>query len=182
MKLQFLVGKEGNEVYDCFVSDYAVYLMSEDTYTVIFLLIYSAVNDDDEVNLTFAWEIVRKKLLDSLNIIENKGIVGNGVTESGQQRPASLFAIAEAPRFRLLLASFHRLRKEAGIVSIMFLLCIYIIYLYYKNVKKYLKGFIISHIYMYNEVESLLCVPYEGLSYFYLANWEGKTVFSKSYV
>lgn len=76
----------------------------------------SAVNDDDEVNLTFAWEIVRKKLLDSLNIIENKGNVGNGVTESGQQRPASLFAIAEAPRFRLLLASFHRLKKEVSSV------------------------------------------------------------------
>ncbi|KAK1360728.1 hypothetical protein POM88_045202 [Heracleum sosnowskyi] len=97
---------------------FAVYLMSKDTETVMLFSICSAVNDDDdEVNLTFAWEIVRKKLLDSLNIIENKGNVGNGVTESGQQRPASLFAIAEDPRFRLLLASFHRLKKEAGIVS-----------------------------------------------------------------
>lgn len=107
--------------------------MSEDTDAIIFLSICSAVNDD-EVNLTFAWEIVRKKLLDSLNIIENKGNLGSGVTESGQQRPASLFAIAEAPRFRLLLASFHRLKKEAGIVFIMFLLCIYTIYLYNNNV------------------------------------------------
>lgn len=136
MKPQFLVGKEGNEVYDCFILGYAAYfyLMSEDTDAIIFLSICSAVNDDNEVNLTFAWEIVRKKLLDSLNIIENKGNVGSGVTESGQQRPASLFAIAEAPRFRLLLASFHRLKKEAGIVFIMFLLCIYTIYLYNKNV------------------------------------------------
>ncbi|XP_074366935.1 uncharacterized protein LOC141707595 isoform X2 [Apium graveolens] len=74
----------------------------------------SVNDDDDEVNLKFAWEIVRKKLLDSLNIIENKGNLGSGVTESEQQRPASLFAIAEAPRFRLLLASFHRLKKEVS--------------------------------------------------------------------
>ncbi|KAL1816843.1 hypothetical protein ACET3Z_019417 [Daucus carota] len=75
------------------------------------------VNNDDEVNLTFAWEIVRKKLFDSLNIIENNGNAGSGVSESGAQRPASLFAIAEAPRFRLLLACFYRLKKEVSNVS-----------------------------------------------------------------
>lgn len=68
---------------------------------------------------------MRKKLFDSLNIIENNGNAGSGVSESGAQRPASLFAIAEAPRFRLLLACFYRLKEEAGIVFIIFLLCIH---------------------------------------------------------
>lgn len=92
----------------------------------------SAVDNDDEVNLKFAWDIVRNKLMDSLNAIENIGNLGNGVNENRQQRPSSLFAIAEAPRFRLLLASFHWLKKEAGTVFVISLLCItlYILIIY----------------------------------------------------
>ncbi|RVW64266.1 hypothetical protein CK203_052258 [Vitis vinifera] len=78
----------------------------------------SALKNGDQVNLKCAWDVVKGKLLDSLNAIEHIGSLENGVVESEQRakRPLSLHAIADGPRLRLLWASFQQLEKEAGSV------------------------------------------------------------------
>lgn len=76
------------------------------------------MKNGDQVNLKCAWDVVKGKLLDSLNAIEHIGSLENGVVESEQRakRPLSLHAIADGPRLRLLWASFQQLEKEAGSV------------------------------------------------------------------
>lgn len=78
------------------------------------------MKSDDQVNVKYAWDVVKGKLLDSLNAIEHIGSLGNGVVESDQRAkwPLSLHAIADGPRLRLLWASFQQLEKEAGTVSV----------------------------------------------------------------
>lgn len=77
------------------------------------------MRNDDQVNLKYAWDVVKGKLLDSLNAIEQIDSLGNGIVESKQhaKRPLCLHAIADGPRLRLLWASLQQLEKEAGTVS-----------------------------------------------------------------
>lgn len=79
----------------------------------------SALKNGDQVNLKCAWDVVKGKLLDSLNAIEHIGSLENGVVESEQRakRPLSLHAIADGPRLRLLWASFQQLEKEVENIS-----------------------------------------------------------------
>lgn len=77
------------------------------------------MKNGDQVNLKCAWDVVKGKLLDSLNAIEHIGSLENGVVESEQRakRPLSLHAIADGPRLRLLWASFQQLEKEVENIS-----------------------------------------------------------------
>lgn len=81
----------------------------------------SARKNDDKDNLNYAWEVVKEKLLDSLDAIEYGNNSGNRALKFEQQqgkRPLSLYAVSEGPKLRLLWASFQQLEKEAGIVYI----------------------------------------------------------------
>lgn len=87
----------------------------------IFFSNCSAMKNDEQVDLKYAWDVVKGKLMDALNAIEQGGDVGNRVIEFEQnraKRPLSLYAVAEGPRLRLLWASLQQLEEEAGTVSI----------------------------------------------------------------
>ena len=95
------------------------------------------MRNDDKDNLKYAWDVVKRKLLDSLNAIERTGSLGNGIVESKQhaKQPLSLHAIADGPRLRLLWASFQQLEKEAGTVSaISFFSGYFFMYLFCKEI------------------------------------------------
>lgn len=80
----------------------------------------SARDGDDQVDLKHVWDVVRRKLLDSLDSIEQGHDIRKAVLEYEQQhpkQPLSLSAIAEGPKLRLLWAAFEQLEQEAGPVS-----------------------------------------------------------------
>lgn len=72
---------------------------------------------NDEVNLHFAWDIVKVKLLDSLDAVKQGANVVTGFQEEFALQPSSLLALAEFPRLRLLWASFQWLRKQVNNLS-----------------------------------------------------------------
>ncbi|KAK3032145.1 hypothetical protein RJ639_034970 [Escallonia herrerae] len=78
----------------------------------------SGTNNDDEISFGFAWDIVKGKLMDTLDAIGRGGDLGNKGFEHEQKQPSSLYAVAEGPRFRLLWASYQWLNNEAGTWSI----------------------------------------------------------------
>ncbi|KAL8208410.1 hypothetical protein R6Q57_007822 [Mikania cordata] len=75
-------------------------------------------NKDSEVTLEFSWDIMKRKLTDSIMAIENepteKEIMESGPTAN---QPSSLSAIAVGPRFRLMWASFKWLKNEVDNIS-----------------------------------------------------------------
>lgn len=92
---------------------------------ILFYSNCSAVKNDDQANLNFAWDVVKEKLMDSLNAIEHEGNLGNRAVDFEQnqaKRPLSLYAVAEGPRLRLLWDSLQRLQEEAGTVSMISIL------------------------------------------------------------
>lgn len=67
-----------------------------------------------------SWSQAEGKLLDALDANEHDdSFSSKGVESEIQSRvcPLSLFALAEGPRLRLLLATLQQFQKEAGIVS-----------------------------------------------------------------
>lgn len=89
------------------------------TINTFYLLHHSATTDTDKVNLQFAWDVVKGKLLDSLSAVKS-GIDGSVVQfeQNSAKRPSSLSAVAEGPRIRLLWRSFQWLNEEASTVNI----------------------------------------------------------------
>lgn len=79
---------------------------------------FRASKIDEEVSKR-VWDMVRGKLLDSLEAIERATNVGDELVELEQfhvKQPLSLNAVAEGPRLRLLLAVATHLENEAGTV------------------------------------------------------------------
>ncbi|KAI3694371.1 hypothetical protein L1987_77336 [Smallanthus sonchifolius] len=76
-------------------------------------------NKDSEVTLEFSWDIVNRKLTDSVTAIENGTKLEKEIMESGEtaNQPSSLSAIAMGPRFRLMWASFKWLKNEVDNIS-----------------------------------------------------------------
>lgn len=81
----------------------------------------SAVGNDCKVDLKYAWDAVKRKLLDSLDAIEHRTNLGSGIVKC-EEHPAkpllNLYAISEGPKLKLLWASFHHLEEEAGTVFV----------------------------------------------------------------
>ncbi|KAK6259788.1 putative protein family Ycf55 - like 1 [Theobroma cacao] len=79
----------------------------------------SARTNCDQNNLKHAWDVVRGKLLDSLDTIERGSDFRIGVLDEQQhaKRPLSLYAVSEGPKIRLLWASLRQLEEEAGTVK-----------------------------------------------------------------
>ncbi|XP_021907227.1 uncharacterized protein LOC110821623 isoform X2 [Carica papaya] len=81
----------------------------------------SAVGNDCKVDLKYAWDAVKRKLLDSLDAIEHRTNLGSGIVKC-EEHPAkpllNLYAISEGPKLKLLWASFHHLEEEVNNISI----------------------------------------------------------------
>lgn len=74
------------------------------------------MKNDYQLNSKYVLDVVREKLLTSLNTLEYKAYSGDCVIQS-VKRPLSLNAIAEGPKLRLLWVSFEQIEQEAGISS-----------------------------------------------------------------
>ncbi|KAI3772897.1 hypothetical protein L6452_04091 [Arctium lappa] len=79
----------------------------------------SAKRNDKDSKVTFSWDTVKRKLIDSITAIENGTKLENEIMESGEtaNQPSSLSAIAEGPRFRLMWVSFQWLKIEVENIS-----------------------------------------------------------------
>ncbi|PKI64793.1 hypothetical protein CRG98_014789 [Punica granatum] len=77
-----------------------------------------ATKTDEEVSKCI-WDVIKRKLLDSLEVTQPAKNVEDevvGLEQYSVKRPLSLNAVAEGPRLRLLLAVVMHLEKEAGTV------------------------------------------------------------------
>ncbi|CAL0304516.1 unnamed protein product [Lupinus luteus] len=64
----------------------------------------------------YALDVVRGKLLNSLNALENEAYSGDIILQSAKQ-PLSLTAVAEGPKLRLLWAAFQQIEEEVNNMS-----------------------------------------------------------------
>uniref|UniRef100_A0A7N0UQK8 DUF3685 domain-containing protein n=2 Tax=Kalanchoe fedtschenkoi TaxID=63787 RepID=A0A7N0UQK8_KALFE len=74
-----------------------------------------AVKLDDQSNLKHAWDVVKGKLVDSLNAMEHLSDLGVQIKEADEvsgKRALSLYAIADGPRLRLFCLCLQRLQEE----------------------------------------------------------------------
>ncbi|KMT05689.1 hypothetical protein BVRB_7g166970 [Beta vulgaris subsp. vulgaris] len=72
---------------------------------------------EDQVGCQCTWDVVKGKIAKSLLAIENGVIVEENFVESESdraKRPLSLYAVANGPRFRLLMSSIEQLEKEVS--------------------------------------------------------------------
>lgn len=79
----------------------------------------SVTKSKNKTNL-YAWDEVKRKLLDALDVIKNDGnLVRQAVASENNstKSPLSLYAIAEGPRLRLLWATLQQLQKEVNDIS-----------------------------------------------------------------
>ena len=76
---------------------------------------FSLARNDEHAHPEYAFDVVKTKLLDSLDAFECGTNVGNkilGYNESGPKRPLHLSALADGPRLRLLWATFQKIEEE----------------------------------------------------------------------
>ncbi|CAN1343597.1 hypothetical protein LINPERPRIM_LOCUS39844 [Linum perenne] len=77
-------------------------------------------NNGNQMDLNLAWNVVKAKLLDSLDAVEQGSYLLDDFLRSEKQnlkRPSSLHALSGGPKLRLLWASFYHLEEEAGTVN-----------------------------------------------------------------
>lgn len=79
----------------------------------------STVKNTYQLDSKYVLNVVREKLLNSLNALEHEAYSGDCILQSAKQ-PLSLNSIAEGPKLRLLWAAFQQLGEEAGIVFLFF--------------------------------------------------------------
>ncbi|XP_015892266.3 uncharacterized protein LOC107426566 [Ziziphus jujuba] len=80
----------------------------------------SGTTNEDQVNSKYALDVVKEKLLNTLDAFERTANIGNMVLEYDERRakrPLNLSALADGPRIRLLWASFQRIEDEVNDVS-----------------------------------------------------------------
>lgn len=78
---------------------------------------------EDQVGCQCTWDVVKGKIAKSLLAIENGVIVEENFVESESdraKRPLSLYAVANGPRFRLLMSSIEQLEKEVGTEQVLY--------------------------------------------------------------
>lgn len=76
----------------------------------------STTEKEDQLTFQCTWDVVKGKITKSLLAIENGvSLEENSVVEIDRaKRPLSLYAVANGPRFRLLLSSIEQLEKEVN--------------------------------------------------------------------
>jgi RecB family exonuclease len=81
------------------------------------------VKENDKVESKYILDVVREKLLNSLNALEKEANAGDTILQSAK-RPLSLNAVAEGPKLRLLWAAFLQVEEEARTVSLFSFHCL----------------------------------------------------------
>ncbi|GMH27905.1 hypothetical protein Nepgr_029748 [Nepenthes gracilis] len=80
--------------------------------------IFGSMTDrDDPIRRNCAWDVVREKLRDSLQVIEHGHVMeedGNEFQRHHLGLPLSLYAVSDGPRTRLLWSSLEQLEKEVN--------------------------------------------------------------------
>ncbi|XP_028796889.1 uncharacterized protein LOC114752325 [Neltuma alba] len=76
----------------------------------------SAMENTYQLNSKYVLNVVREKLLNSLNTLEYKAYSGDCIIQS-VKRPLSLNAVAEGPKLRLLWAAFEKIAEEVNNIS-----------------------------------------------------------------
>lgn len=72
------------------------------------------MKSNDQLNSKHALNVVREKLLNSLNALDLEAYSGNCILESVKW-PLSLNAVAEGPKLLLLWDAFQQVEEEAGL-------------------------------------------------------------------
>ncbi|CAA7058873.1 unnamed protein product [Microthlaspi erraticum] len=75
---------------------------------------------DFEGDLKSVWDVVKGKLLDSLDAVKRESTLGNRVLKAKPPRgkpPLSLYAISEGPQLYLLWSCFQKLEEETNKIS-----------------------------------------------------------------
>ncbi|AES79173.2 uncharacterized protein [Medicago truncatula] len=75
-----------------------------------------SVQQKDQVESNYVLDVVREKLLNSLNALEKEAYAGDIILQSAK-RPLSLKAVAEGPKLRLLWAAFLQVEEEVNNMS-----------------------------------------------------------------
>ncbi|XP_010547068.1 PREDICTED: uncharacterized protein LOC104818953 isoform X2 [Tarenaya hassleriana] len=71
-------------------------------------------------DLKSVWDVVKRKLLDSLDAIKHESKLGSNILNAKHPQgkpPLSLYAISDGPRLNLLWACFQHLEEEANKIS-----------------------------------------------------------------
>lgn len=97
---------------------------------VSFGVFCSSAKQNYGLESNYVLHVVREKILNSLNALEDKAYSGDIILQSAK-KPLSLSAVARGPKLRLLWAAFQQVEEEAGIVFIFFniVICIYYVIL-----------------------------------------------------
>jgi len=83
-----------------------------------FLLCIDFRETDFEGDLKSVWDVVKVKLLDSLDAIKRENILGSKVLKPKPPQgkpPLSLYAISEGPQLYLLWSCFQKLEEEVSL-------------------------------------------------------------------
>ncbi|PON70787.1 phosphoglycolate phosphatase [Parasponia andersonii] len=80
----------------------------------------SATTNEDQANPKYVLDVVKRKILDSLDAFERGPNFRNrilGYNEHHPKRPLNLSALADGPRLRLLWATFQQIEEEVNDIS-----------------------------------------------------------------
>ncbi|XP_062078856.1 uncharacterized protein LOC133783271 isoform X2 [Humulus lupulus] len=80
----------------------------------------SSTTNKDLANPKYVLDIVKRKLLDSLDAFERGDVLGNRILEYSElrpKRPLNLSALADGPRLRLLWVTFQQIEEEVNNIS-----------------------------------------------------------------
>ncbi|XP_026433604.1 uncharacterized protein LOC113331039 isoform X6 [Papaver somniferum] len=83
-------------------------------------LLVGKAKSDRQVNVEYAWDAVKKKLIGALDAAQYDGNLDSRIAERNNQNakhPLSLYALGEAPRLRLLFITLQQLEKEVNCIS-----------------------------------------------------------------
>lgn len=81
----------------------------------------SSMTNEEQANPKYALDVVKEKLLDSLDAFERGANLGSRIleyNESRSKRPLHLSAIADGPRLRLLWAILQQIEEEARVLFV----------------------------------------------------------------
>lgn len=92
------------------------------------------MTNEDQASSKYALDVVKEKLLNSVDAFERAANLGNMVLEYDERlakRPLNLSAFADGPRIRLIWASFQHIEEEASTLSnclvLQWLLCLFFV-------------------------------------------------------
>ncbi|KAF3593519.1 hypothetical protein DY000_02025654 [Brassica cretica] len=86
----------------------------------VFNPFHFTVDTDSESDLKSVWDVVKGKLLDSLDAIKRESTLGSRVLKAKPPQgkpPLSLYAISEGPRLYLLWSCFQKLEEETNKIA-----------------------------------------------------------------